>query len=128
MRNQQTWGCPVYVFESKAADGRIPKWDPKARVGIYLGQSPAHAGSVALVLNPMTLHVSPQFHCVFDDDFSTVPYMRKSEMSPNWTELVQSLQGIAYAKRAYLASRRITKWLTTQILFKVSRARHKRKK
>ncbi len=57
--------------------------DPMARVGIYLGHSPAHAGSVALILDPRTLHVSPQFCVVFDDDFSTVQYMWKSEMPPN---------------------------------------------
>ena len=34
--------------------------------GIYLGHSPYHIGSVALVLNPETGHVSPQFHVVFD--------------------------------------------------------------
>ena len=91
LRDQHsTWGCPVYVLESKAADGMMPKWDAKARIGVYLGHSPAHAGSVALVLNPRTLHVSPQFYVVFGDDFSTVPYMRKSEMPHNWTELVRS--------------------------------------
>lgn len=52
--------------------------------------SPDHTGSVALVLNPRTLHMSPQFHVVFDDDFSTVPYLWKSEMPPNWTDLVKS--------------------------------------
>ena len=31
-----------------------------------------HARSVALVLNPRTGHVSPQFHLKFDDFFETV--------------------------------------------------------
>ena len=35
-----TFGCPVYVLENKAASGMILKWDPRARVGIYLGHSP----------------------------------------------------------------------------------------
>ena len=112
LRDQHTWGCPVYVLESKAADGKMPKWDPKARLGIYLGQSPAHAGSVALVLNPRTLHVSPQFHCVFDDDFSTVPYLRKSEMPPNWTELVVSSREKATDEMFDLA----TRWSTDSTL------------
>ena len=45
------------------------KWEQRARIGIYLGHSPFHAGSVALVLNPRTGLVSPQFHVVFDDNF-----------------------------------------------------------
>ena len=83
-----TFGCPVYVLENAAADGMTPKWNPRARVGIYLGHSPCHAGSVALVLNPRTLHVSPQYHVVFDDTFSTVPFLRAGEVPPHWKDLV----------------------------------------
>ena len=35
-----------------------------------------------------TGHVSPQYHVVFDDDFSTVPYLDSSEEPPNWCQLV----------------------------------------
>ena len=41
-------------------------------LGVYLGPSPNHARSVALVLNPRTGHVSPQFHVKFADFFETV--------------------------------------------------------
>eukprot|EP00957_Ditylum_brightwellii_P081724 6217207-Ditylum_brightwellii.AAC.1 len=58
--------------------------------GIYLGHSPFYAGNVALVLNLQTGHVSQQYHVVFDDDFSTVPYPQSSEPPPNWIELVQN--------------------------------------
>ena len=34
-------------------------------------------------------HVSPQFHVVFDDEFSTVPFMREGKIPPNWTDLAQ---------------------------------------
>jgi hypothetical protein len=44
---------------------------------IYVGHLSSHAGLVALVLNPCTGHVSPQFHVVFDDHFTTVPFMEK---------------------------------------------------
>ena len=50
----------------------VPKWKQRARLGIYLGPSPSHAWTVALVLNPRTGHVSPQFHVKFDDFFETV--------------------------------------------------------
>ena len=39
---------------------------------MYLGPSPNHARSIALVLYPRTGHVSPQFHIKFDDFFETV--------------------------------------------------------
>ena len=85
-----TWGCPVFVLESQIqTDPKgLPKWNPRARVGIYLGHSPVHARNVALVLNPATGHVSPQFHLVFDDDFTTVESMRNGTVPQNWCELV----------------------------------------
>ena len=88
LSNRHPWGCPVFVLTEKAQGGKSPKWEPKSRVAIYLGHSPTHAGSVALVLNPRTLHVSPQYHIVFDDNFSTVPSMVNGEIPPNWEELV----------------------------------------
>ena len=48
------------------------KWKQRSRLGVYLGPSPNHARSVALVLNPRTGHVPPQFHVKFDDFFETV--------------------------------------------------------
>jgi hypothetical protein len=71
-----------------------PKWEPRSRLGIYVGNSPSHAGSVALVLNPRTGHVSPQYHVAFDDLFMTVAYMKKSEVPPNWTKLVSKSERV----------------------------------
>ena len=42
-----------------------------------------------MVLKPATGHVSPQFHVVFDDKFSTVPFIREVIITPNWTDLVE---------------------------------------
>ena len=91
LRQYHPFGCPIFVLDSKlqSTGGSVPKWNPRARVGVYLGHSPCHAGSVALVLNPKTLIVSPQFHVVFDDEFSTVPFMRDGEVPPHWRDLVQ---------------------------------------
>ena len=91
VRRFHPFGCPVFVLAAglQNAGSTIPKWDPRARVGIYLGHSPCHSGNVALVLNPKTLRVSPQFHLVFDDEFSTVPFMRNGEIPPHWTDLVR---------------------------------------
>ena len=72
IRNFHTWGCPIYVLESKLQSypKSLPKWDPRSKIEIYLGHSPVHAGNVALVLNSSTRHISLQYHVVFDDSFS----------------------------------------------------------
>jgi hypothetical protein len=41
-------------------------------MGIYVGHSLAHSGNVPVIYNPQTTHITPQFHVVFDDQFSTV--------------------------------------------------------
>jgi hypothetical protein len=56
--------------------------------GLYVGRSLSHAANVALIFNPCTGHVSPQFHVGFDDDFTTVPYLRSSKVPPFWADLV----------------------------------------
>jgi hypothetical protein len=91
LRQFHPFGCPVFVLSAglQSVGSSIPKWDPRARAGIYLGHSPCHAGNVALVLNPHTLRVSPQFHIVFDDEFSTVPFMNNGEVPPHWSDLVK---------------------------------------
>ena len=59
-------------------------------MGIYLGHSPVHAGLVDLVLNPRTGHVSPQYHVVFDEHFTTVANMHSGTIPANWKKLVES--------------------------------------
>ena len=69
----------------------VPKWEPRARVGIYImGHSPSHAGSVTQVLNPTSGHVLPQFHLVFNNTFSTAPHMREGTIPTHWAELVRN--------------------------------------
>ena len=41
------------------------------------------------MLNLCTGHVSPQFNVVFDDEFSTVPYLASADPPPNWLQLLQ---------------------------------------
>jgi hypothetical protein len=66
-------GSPCYILQNDLQSGKkIKKWLPRARLGIYLGISPRHARTVALVLNPRTGLTSPQFHVKFDDLFETV--------------------------------------------------------
>ena len=91
VKSFHTFGCPCYVLDNRLQSGLtiLPKWEPRARMGIYVGRSPAHASNVALILNPRTGHVSPQFHVVYDDDFTTVPYLRTGKVPPHWEKLVQ---------------------------------------
>ena len=67
------WGCPTYVLDPKLQDGKkLPKWKPRSRLGMYLGLSPSHSSTVSRILNLSTGHVSPQYHIVCDDHFSSV--------------------------------------------------------
>ena len=67
----------------------LPQWKTRSCAWIYIGHPPFHSGSVVLVPNPETVHVSTQFHVVFDDYFSTVPSIREGTIQPNYTDLVQ---------------------------------------
>ena len=73
-KHWQPFGCPVYVLDAKlqTAGAIFNKWRDRSKVGIYLGPSPQHARTVALVLSLSTGHVSPQFHVSFDPSFQTV--------------------------------------------------------
>ena len=73
LRHFHAFGCPTYVLDNVLQSGQgAPKWNERSRLGVYLGPSPNYARSIALVLNPRTGHVSPQFHVKFDDFFETV--------------------------------------------------------
>jgi hypothetical protein len=96
MSDFHTFGCLCYVLYHRlqSGTGTIPKWEPCARTGIYVGRSPAHASNVALILNPRTGRVSPQFHVVFDDDFTTIQYLWTTTVPPHWADLMHSLATI----------------------------------
>ena len=84
--------CLVCVLDShsqSAGGPGPPKWEPRSCIGVYLGYSPFNAGSVALVFNPKTGRVSPQYHVVFDDTFLTVPFMDAGTVPPHWEDLLK---------------------------------------
>jgi len=84
----RVFGCPSYVLHKELQDGsKRPKWTPRSWQGVYVGFSPLHARSVALVYNPSTTHVSPQFHIVYDEHFSSV----SGTSAKSSTELMESL-------------------------------------
>jgi hypothetical protein len=66
------FGSPVYVLEQALqAQHAHNKWTDRSRVGILLCHSPNHSSNVPLILNTQSGNVSPQFHCIYDDDFSS---------------------------------------------------------
>ena len=84
--------CPIYALYARLQSARgtgLPKWELHSLIGVYLGHSTFHARSVALVWNPNTGRMSTQYHVVFDDDFSTAPFMEAGIILTNWEDLVK---------------------------------------
>jgi hypothetical protein len=94
--NFHTFGCLCYRLQSVSRKNLI--WGPLAKMRIYVGCSSSHASNVRLILNPRTGHISPQFHVVYDDDFSTQFHVCLLQLSLhtglNWLKLLQFLKFI----------------------------------
>ena len=97
LQRAHVWGCPVYVLDPKLQDEKkIPKFNPCSRWGQYLGQSTAHSSTIGRILNLRTGWVSPQYHVVYDDLFTTVPnaesggLLELSQFNPtSWNRLIE---------------------------------------
>ena len=87
LKDLHVFGCPVYVLDPKLQSGKkLPCWQPRSHRGVFVGYSSRHSSDVPLVLNLQTGSISPQYHVVFDDDFSTVCSIFDSEEPPDfWT-------------------------------------------
>lgn len=98
LQRAHVWGCPTYVLDARLQDSKkIPKWEPRSRRGKFLGFSTEHSSTVGLILNLSTGSVSPQWHVVFDDTYSTVhsvdsqePVEFESFSVATWNKLVES--------------------------------------
>ena len=87
LSNLHVWGCPTYVLEPMIANGKkLPKWSPKSRQGMFVGYDESYASSVGLQLNLETRSITPQFHVVYDDWFTTT-YSNGPEPPPEWAML-----------------------------------------
>ena len=85
IRHYLTFGCPVYVIDAHLQGASlIPKWDERVRVRAYVGRSPIHTVNGSLILNLSKGHVSPQFHAVFNETFSTVPSLKTGSVPASW--------------------------------------------
>ena len=82
-KNPKHWyhfGCPVFVLVDQLQSGSIwHKWRSRSHIGIYLGRSPLHSRTVALVLHAQTGYVSPQFHVKMDPSFHSVREATRQE-------------------------------------------------
>jgi hypothetical protein len=96
LQRTHVWGCPVYVLDPHLQDGKkLPKWHPRSRRCQFLGVSPNHSTTIGRILNLRAGHVSPQFHVVYDDLFSTVPNAETGGLfdlerfqSQSWSHLI----------------------------------------
>ena len=92
LSNLQVWGCPTYVLEPRLQKPgvKILKWAPRSCQGCFMGFSRFHSVLVGLILNPCTGSISPQFHVVYDDLFSTVHHNTELESAQQWNKLFTS--------------------------------------
>ena len=85
------WGCPVFVLDKAMTDGqKLPHWKPRSTRCIHMGLSSQHASTVPIVLNPSTGYITPQFHVVLDNWFSTIASTVESlpdSSSAAWSKL-----------------------------------------
>jgi len=63
---------------------KLPRWEPRARRGIFVRYSSVHSSDMPLVLNIHAGHISPQYYVVFYDSFSTVPSLALEEEPPSY--------------------------------------------
>jgi hypothetical protein len=89
LKDLHVWGCLVYILDPQLQEGqKLPQWQPQFRHDVFLGISNLHSSEVPLVLNLQTGSITPQFHVVFDDLFSTVNLIaREGEPPEHWEAL-----------------------------------------
>ena len=89
LKDIHVWGCPIYILDPQLQGGqKLPRWEPRSRRGVFMGFSHQHSSEVPLVLNLATGSITPQYHVVFDDLFSTVSSVeRENEPPDNWDDL-----------------------------------------
>ena len=84
--------------------------------------SQSHSSDVSFVLNLRTGHISPQFHLVFDDTFSTVLSQSQQDDPPDWwnvVDLEENILQIPLDQYSHLHPE--NNWLTPAELEEISR-------
>lgn len=92
------FGAPCYVLDEAVREGKSQgKWLDRAYMGVYVGLSQEHSSKVALVYNPVTKLVSPQYHIFIDESFSSIGAQDKTSLAAN---LEHSLE-VLFSTQAY---------------------------
>ena len=121
LKNYHPFGSPVYVLNnSLQARKSHNKWIDRSRVGIFLQYSQNHSSSVPLVLNTASGNVSPQFHCIYDDEFATC--RRDVKFNSVWQDKAKLMRPLVDSKLAptTLSSIPLTQNVPTTINFELS--------
>ena len=123
LRDFHVWGAPVYVLDPTLQSGKkLPRWQPRSRRGLFVGFSPHHSSDVPLILNLRTGHISPQYHVVFDDEFSTVPSLASDTIPPSfWNAVDLEEHSLSIPLDASSTERLSPDWLTPAELEERSR-------
>ena len=89
--NYHVWVFTSYALEPNLQKPgvKIPKWYPRIRKGVNMGLRNMYSTNVGLFLNLLTGSISPQYHVVFDEMFSTVAINTASDPEV-WIILVTS--------------------------------------
>jgi len=73
LQDFRIFGSPTFVLKKELQDGaKLNKWSERSWQGVYIGHSSCHSGSIPLIYNPQTTHISPQYHVIHDEFFQTV--------------------------------------------------------
>jgi hypothetical protein len=115
LQRAHVWGAPTYVLDPMLQDGKkVPKWAPRTRQGMYMGVSPSHSLHVSLILSLRTGHVSPQYHLVHDDLFSTVSSHSVTSFDEKlWLSIVKSgYEALGDESDVHDVGRLSEEWLT----------------
>jgi hypothetical protein len=87
LRCIRVFGCPSYVLDQRLQDGfKIPKWEPQARLGQFLGFSGSHSTMIGTIRNLRTPIVSPQYHVVYDKTFTSVASKQVLDDDAYWND------------------------------------------
>ena len=77
VKNDQIFGCQSYALDASLQENKLsPTWNERTRVGAYIDRSKYHASRVSFLTHFRTLHISPQFHVIFDENVETVASLR----------------------------------------------------
>jgi hypothetical protein len=90
LKRRQVFGCPTFVLDHCLQDGeKLPKWTRRSRRGLNLEYSPEHSTTVSRVLNVDGGKVSPPYHCVHGDAFTSVTAPDESSFDTSeWENLL----------------------------------------